>query len=279
MSTLRLALVAVSAVGALAASDEFGPAAFWWPADRVWAAHMDNTAPCGSADGVGTRTKFPLTGGRISVTAKDDSYDTFISVSFMNDPRSQADFNTLRQLPITEVDPGHSCIPVPDPPTGTAPGTNATLQLRYTADFDRPENQTFYACADITYVSAAEVDFDDIPCFNATSPTDVPAPTATGIPTNSPGHDEDGPPLSTGTPSSGGNSLSKGAIAGIVIGSLVGVALIFGLGLLFYRERQRKNRLIQQRDSGRGVPWVEDPAKDSVSAGSFNLASVGPAAK
>ena len=273
MSSFRLAFVAAAAVGVLGASDDIGPAAFWWPPDRAWAAHIDNTPPCGSVEGVNTRTKFPLSGGKISITAQDDSYNTVISVSFINDPRSQFDFTTLRQFPIDEIDPGHTCVPVPDPPSGTAPGTNATLQLRYVADFDNPNNQTFYACADITYVSAAEVDFDDIPCFNATSPTDVPAPTTTGIPTNLPGHDDDGPPLSTGRPSPG-KSLSGGAIAGIVIGSLVGVALIIGLALLFYRERKRKNRLIRQRDSGRGVAWVEEPAKDSTSAGSFKLTSV-----
>lgn len=60
-----------------------------------------------------------------------------------------------------------------------------------------------------------------------------------------------------------------------MVGSLVGVALIVGLGLLFYREKQRKERLIRQRDSGRGVPWVDEPAKDSTSAGSFKLQGMG----
>ena len=70
----------------------------------------------------------------------------------------------------------------------------------------------------------------------------------------------------------GGNKLSKGAIAGIVLGSCLGLGLVIGLGLLFYRERQRKNRLIAQRDSGRGVPWVQDdavaPGKNSTSQAS-----------
>lgn len=78
-------------------------------------------------------------------------------------------------------------------------------------------------------------------------------------------------------------TLSKGAIAGIAIGSIIGVALIAGLGLLFYRERQKKQRLERQRDSGRGVKWVEDPdqsqgqqGKDSTSAaGSFRLQNIG----
>jgi hypothetical protein len=129
-------------------------------------------------------------------------------------------------------------------------------------------------------VPLSEINQAEIPCFNATDPNDVPAPTGTGIPDNLPGHDGN-PPLSTNKPSSsGGGGLSKGAVAGIVVGSLIGVSLIVGLGLLFYRERARKNRLIKQRDSGRGVPWSEEPAKDSTSAaGSFRLGSMGSAGK
>lgn len=44
----------------MGAADDMGPAAFWWPPDRVWAEKMDNTAPCGSAAGVTNRTLFPL---------------------------------------------------------------------------------------------------------------------------------------------------------------------------------------------------------------------------
>lgn len=58
---------------------------------------------------------------------------------------------------------------------------------------------------------------------------------------------------------SGGVTLSKGAIAGAVIGSIVGLGLIIGLGLLLYREREQKKRLERQRDSGRGVKWMDDP--------------------
>lgn len=40
--------------------EEMGPAAFMWPADRVWAASMDNTAPCGSVANPGNRSEFPM---------------------------------------------------------------------------------------------------------------------------------------------------------------------------------------------------------------------------
>lgn len=60
-----LAGVAVMASSALAATDyggedEMGPAAFLWPADRVWSAAMDNSAPCGSVASPGNRSEFPM---------------------------------------------------------------------------------------------------------------------------------------------------------------------------------------------------------------------------
>jgi len=180
-------------------------------------------------------------------------------------------------MPIGEVDPGHTCLSVANPPSNIAAGTNATIQLKYTADFDKPENQTFYACADITYVR----DFNaaDVPCFNATSDEDVPAPTATGVPTDLPGHGDNGPPLvsqsataSAAPQGSGGGGLSKGAIAGAVVGSIVGFLAVVGLGVFFYRERKKRQRLERQRDSARGVGWrADDPGKDSVSAPSIRM--------
>lgn len=41
-------------------SKEMGPVAFMWPPDREWGAAQDNTAPCGSSEGVTERTEFPL---------------------------------------------------------------------------------------------------------------------------------------------------------------------------------------------------------------------------
>jgi hypothetical protein len=200
----------------------------------------------------------------------------------LQDPQNQSDFSySLTTVPISEIDPGHTCFSIADPPPSTPEGTNATIQIKYTADFDRPENQTFYACADITYVAAANFNSADILCFNATDDEDVPAPTATGTPTNLPGHGAAGPPLDTpesdaqsGSESAGAGGLSKGGIAGAVVGSVLGVALIAGLAFLFYRERQKKMRLVAQRDSGRGVKWVEEPGKDSVSADTIRMGNM-----
>lgn len=46
----------------MGASEKMGPAAFWWPPDRVWSEEMDNTPPCGSVASVTNRTAFPLSG-------------------------------------------------------------------------------------------------------------------------------------------------------------------------------------------------------------------------
>lgn len=56
-----LVALALSAAGASAAEyDDMGPAAFMWPADRVWSASVDNHAPCGSVASPGNRTEFPM---------------------------------------------------------------------------------------------------------------------------------------------------------------------------------------------------------------------------
>lgn len=51
---------APTAHGVGAMGTEMGPVAFLWPADRPWSAGADNTEPCGSTQGVGNRTPFPL---------------------------------------------------------------------------------------------------------------------------------------------------------------------------------------------------------------------------
>jgi hypothetical protein len=59
---LAMAAVAVGQehTGDIITSPDMGPAAFLWPADRVWSGDMDNQAPCGSRAGAGNRTNFPL---------------------------------------------------------------------------------------------------------------------------------------------------------------------------------------------------------------------------
>jgi hypothetical protein len=64
-----------------------------------------------------------------------------------------------------------------------------------------------------------------------------------------------------------------------VVGSVVGVALIVGLGLLWYRERERKKRLAREREAGRAVKWVDGAAEsqrgaDSVSGESIRMGNM-----
>jgi hypothetical protein len=56
---------------------------------------------------------------------------------------------------------------------------------------------------------------------------------------------------------------------------VVGVALIVGLGLLWYRERERKKRLVRERDAGRGVKWVDESQRRSQGQESASVASEG----
>lgn len=117
----RLLLLAGLAVPILATEEEMGPAAFLWPPDRAWSAHIDNHAPCGSVEGPGKRVEFPLStstislppiatnihppaGGRISLVAQDDSYETMIGISYKNGK-------------------GPSSQPLPHPPSNIPPQT------------------------------------------------------------------------------------------------------------------------------------------------------------
>ncbi|KAK7424086.1 hypothetical protein QQX98_000696 [Neonectria punicea] len=229
--------------------DEMGPAAFMWPSDRVWAGDMDNQAPCGSRASPGNRTEFPLSGGSVALVAQDDYYNAKISIAYSNDPTSNDDFSTLiEEKSISDLNPGHTCVDVPDAPSRISAGDNATIQIIYRADWDAPHNQTFYACADIKFIEAADFSFR-IPCFNATEPgeddkeagaTANPSATATHKATSS-GSSESSE-SSEGSSSGGSNKLGGGAIAGIVVGAIAGVALIAVGAFFIFRRRQQKKR-------------------------------------
>jgi hypothetical protein len=60
--------------GSGAEGTEMGPVAFMWPADRIWDASHDNSAPCGSAAGPSNRTLFPLQQGQVALTIADDAW-------------------------------------------------------------------------------------------------------------------------------------------------------------------------------------------------------------
>ncbi|CEI65602.1 hypothetical protein FVEN_g8859 [Fusarium venenatum] len=250
--------------------EEMGPAAFMWPPDRVWSGDMDNRAPCGSRAPAGNRTEFPLTGGAVSLVAQDDYYNTKISISYSNDPSSNDDFDTLiQEKSIADLNPGHSCVKVSDAPSSVSAGDNATLQIIYRADWDAPHNQTFYACADITFVSKADFDFA-IPCFNVTEPGDDdkaagatadPSPSATHLHTSDDGSDDED------EQASGAKKLSGGAIAGIVVGSVAGVVLIAGAALFMWRRKEqakRNSRIARMEDNARKHQLATDGSQPSI---------------
>ncbi|KAJ4182428.1 hypothetical protein NW755_010478 [Fusarium falciforme] len=168
-SILTLGFLAAAPAFAQTFSDGMGPAAFMWPNDREWKADGDRKAPCGSAAAVGKRTKFPLEEGHLAFVAQHTFYDTKISISFEDDPKSDDDFTALVQdTSIAFLEPGHTCFNIPDP-KGKKVGDKATIQFQYQATWNTAKNETFYACADIIYAEADEVS-SRVPCFNVTVP-------------------------------------------------------------------------------------------------------------
>ncbi|KAK8141104.1 hypothetical protein G3M48_000784 [Beauveria asiatica] len=279
--TTLAAVSAIMATGASAAgikaaakgpmtSETIGPAAFMWPPDRVWSADADNTAPCGSIAGVGNRTSFPLQSGKIALVAQDESYDLELAISYLPEPKTNSDFHNLISMEaFKDIKLGHTCVTLPDAAASVKAGTNATLQIKYIADFDKPENQTFYACSDITYVELSNFK-ESIPCFNATEPSDG-SKTGSG----GGGGGASSTASASSSPSAGGSSkksrLSGGAIAGIVIGSVAGVALVAAAVLLVFRRKQQRLRVLRQQNSERGKWAASEQARDSQSQGSVRM--------
>ena len=175
------------------------------------------------------------------------------------DPKANSDFTTLIDAKaMREVDRGHTCVSTGDAPASVKNGTNATLQIKYIAQFDHPDNETFYACADITYVAVSDFK-EHIPCFNATEPPENNSGKGTSTP--------------TAVPSDGksGAGLSGGAIAGVVVGSVAGVGLLLAAGLFIYRRKQQRLRNLRQQHSARGVKWDEQHGRDSNSNTSVRM--------
>ncbi|KKK19162.1 hypothetical protein P175DRAFT_0540894 [Aspergillus ochraceoroseus IBT 24754] len=266
-NTLALLTVLSSTIGAWAHGEdeakEMGPVAFLWPPDRVWGAAYDNTAPCGSSSGVVNRTEFPLVNGQLALVIQDESWNVQVSISHRNDPASNDDFEAfIVSSRISDIDPGHECYAVPNPGIDVESGMNATFQIKYTSDFDTDKNETYYACADVTYVPASKFTYQ-VPCFNVTANEFTP--------TNSSTSDTDNPDstsassdttINTASTKSSGSGLSGGAIAGIVVGCVA--AIIIGAVLLFgYRRLLQKYRSARQKASVRNVDWAENGVKPS----------------
>ncbi|EHA50259.1 hypothetical protein MGG_03367 [Pyricularia oryzae 70-15] len=220
---------APTAHGVGAMGTEMGPVAFLWPADRPWSAGADNTEPCGSTQGVGNRTPFPLSAGAVSLSIAADAYDVEFTMSYAKDPKSNSDF-TQQAIPssVGKIVSGHQCYKLNAPPSTVKAGDDATIQLKYRSKFPGENNgndQTFYACADIQYVETSLFK-TAIPCFNVTS-DEFAAPETTNSPAA---------PATNSQPAAG---LTTGAIAGIAVGTIVGSLAVVGVvAFLVFRKRR-----------------------------------------
>ncbi|KIY03120.1 uncharacterized protein Z520_01587 [Fonsecaea multimorphosa CBS 102226] len=235
-----------------------GPVAFLWPPDREWGAAQDNTAPCGSAASVVNRTEFPLLNGQIALVAQDESWSIQVAISHKNDPTSNDDFEiVIAAMRIPELDEGHQCYPVPNPSADIEALSNATLQIQYTSDFEDDRNETYYACADITYVPTSQFTYQ-VPCFNATVDDFNITDSDPGLSSSASASGATATSEATGAAElSSSSGLSGGAIAGIVVGTVVGVAAFLGVFFFLWRRSQQKRRLRQQEASVRNVKWED----------------------
>ncbi|KAK6343873.1 hypothetical protein TWF696_007526 [Orbilia brochopaga] len=236
-SSLLLAVAASATAVSAAVHGEgaegsiMGPVAFLWPEDRPWSAAADNTAPCGSTSGPMNRTAFPLVGGAVALTIADDAYNVAFRIAYGNNPTSQSDFKTFVPSEVAAVEAGHQCYKAPTI-TNVADGTNATIQLEYWSN-DSGRDETFYACADITIVSATAFS-DSIPCFNVTV-TEFEAPASSDAAPQS----SVAPPAPAAV-SGGDSGLTTGQKAGIAVGTIIGASAIIGAAVFFALRRRSK---------------------------------------
>ncbi|EGP92544.1 unnamed protein product [Zymoseptoria tritici ST99CH_1A5] len=155
-------------VAQLPPASDIGPAAFLWPEERPWCPDADNTPPCGSSYGVGKRTEFPLTNGRLALVAQENTHAVQIGISYFDDPQTLDDFEIFYDPSEINLKPGHTCIRAPDAPHGIYIGDHATFFMRYVPN-EVPE-EAYYACSDVRFVAEADFKADgvDTHCFNVT---------------------------------------------------------------------------------------------------------------
>ncbi|KAI2471195.1 hypothetical protein F4781DRAFT_387652 [Annulohypoxylon bovei var. microspora] len=234
-----------------------GPVAFLWPDDRPWSASADNSGPCGSSSGVSNRTIFPLTQGTVALSIADDAWNVNFSIAYDNTPTIQSQFSQQVVSEVTEIEPGHQCYKVASIPSSVTAGTNATIQLEYWSNIDNElggANQTFYACADITFVEAENFNIN-APCFNVTasdfnsgdsSSTSSSVPSATSA-------TSDSDTTSNQSSSSSGDGLSTGAKAGVAVGVIVAsLGIVGAIAFIMLRKRRAAH------DSEASVPAAKN---------------------
>ncbi|KAI0596973.1 hypothetical protein F4775DRAFT_562753 [Biscogniauxia sp. FL1348] len=224
-----------------------GPVAFLWPEDRPWSASSDNVAPCGSSSGPSNRTIFPLSQGSVALSIADDAWNVVFSLAFDDDPTTQSQFTEQAVSDISSIEPGHQCYKIAEIPDSVAAGSNATIQLEYWSSVDdelNGQNQTFYACADITFVEASDFDIQ-VPCFNVTSAEFSSPDSSTSTALSSATATSEDAAADTNSSSSNGGGLSAGQTAGIAVGVVIASLLVVG-AVAWTVLRKRKSQLADQ---------------------------------
>ncbi|KAI1360582.1 hypothetical protein F5Y08DRAFT_46109 [Xylaria arbuscula] len=256
--TYRTLLIGMCSIHAAAEDDKAhgqgaegtvqGPVAFLWPEDRPWSAGTDNIGPCGSPNGVVNRTDFPLSQGSVALIIADEAWNVGFSVAYDNNPLLQTQF--IEQVAnVAVVESGHQCYKIDDIPDHVTAGSNATIQMKYWSNIDNElngRNQTFFACADITFVEAADFS-TQVPCFNVTS-SDFDPPESSSTPTA-------GQPNNQNSDS----GLTKGAIAGISVGVVVASLLVIGV-VAFVVLRGRRAPALSNEDQHSSGKFVTELA-------------------
>jgi hypothetical protein len=170
------------------------------------------------------------------------------------DPSNDTEFQVI--VPSSRIQAlsySHVCLDLPSLVPDATAGTNATLQLRYVAEYidsdhghhrrHLPVNETFYSCADVTLVTAEAFAFD-IPCFNVTGSYDE--EDTEEEPGHSHDEDEDhDAEEGHDDEDNGGSGLGKGDIAGIVVGSVVGAAVLATVAWYLWRRDRREKQVAQ----------------------------------
>ena len=165
--------------------------------------------------------------------------------------------------PVGDLDPGHSCLPVPNPPSDVTEGSNATFRLWYEASPEEEGGRTedYYACADVTFVPVGAFT-ESIPCFNVTEeePKISTDPNVNVTLTSSGSESSTSDSLTASEVASHvadatdvderkNSGLSKGGIAGVVIGCVAAVALIIASVVLFIRYRRASSEARRAKEA------------------------------
>ncbi|KAI0551717.1 hypothetical protein F4679DRAFT_122675 [Xylaria curta] len=227
-----------------------GPVAFLWPEDRPWTAAADNVGPCGSPNTVTNRTEFPLSQGSVALTIADEAWYVAFKIAYANDPTVQSQFSH-QIVSVPEVESGHQCYKVADIPDSVVAGSNATIQLEYWSNMDDElggHNQSFFACADITFVEAADFTAQ-VPCFNITA-DDFNSPEPSSPAANDTGDADNSNPSPSG-------KLSTGATAGIAVGVILTSLLIIGVAAFAILRKRGKHAINNEAQSSQAKDVIE----------------------